>query len=82
MISYNEALAKARALKPNIDACDEYNDAYVFKTRADYDTIGGDSPCVILNRVTCVKKLQKHKIFNQDRVTCAKKLQKHNKDTE
>ena len=26
--------------------------------------------------VTCVKKLQKHKIFNQDRVTCVKKLQK------
>ena len=48
MISYHEALARARTIKPNIDACDEYNDAYVFKTRADHDTIGGDSPCVIL----------------------------------
>lgn len=48
MVNYDEALKIAKELKPNIDACDEYDVAYLFKTRADEYTIGGDSPCVIL----------------------------------
>ena len=35
MITYDEALTKARELKENIDACDEYENAYMFKTKAD-----------------------------------------------
>lgn len=48
MITYDEAFKKAKALKPNIDACDEYDIAYLFKSKADEFTIGGDGPCVIL----------------------------------
>lgn len=48
MIDYERALETAKELKKDIDACDEYNDAYVFKTRADEFSIGGSSPCCIL----------------------------------
>lgn len=48
MINYEEALKKAKELKPNIDACDEYDKGYVFKAKADEFTIGGDGPCCIL----------------------------------
>ena len=48
MISYEDALKKAKELKPNIDACDEYDSAYMFKARSEEFTIGGCSPCVIL----------------------------------
>ena len=48
MITYDEALKKAKELKPNIDACDEYDIAYMFKARSEEYTLGGDSPCVIL----------------------------------
>ena len=48
MIGYDEALAKAKELKHNIDACDEYDTAYMFKARSEEYTIGGNSPCVIL----------------------------------
>lgn len=48
MVTFEEALEKARKLKPDIDACDEYNDAFLFKVRADEWSIGGNPPCVIL----------------------------------
>lgn len=49
MTSYEEALAKARELKPDIDNCTEYEKGYVFGCHADdaYDG-GGHVPCVIL----------------------------------
>ena len=48
MIEYDEALKKAKELKPNIDACDEYENAYAFKARSEEFCIGGDGACVIL----------------------------------
>ena len=48
MVTYDEALKKAKTLKSNIDACDEYSDAFVFKCRAEEWSSGGNAPCVIL----------------------------------
>lgn len=48
MVTFEQALETAKKLKPNCDACDEYNDAYLFKRKADEFTIGGDSPCIVL----------------------------------
>ena len=50
MISYEEALAKAKAYKPNIDMCTEYENGYVFACKADAMSIGGydEEPVVIL----------------------------------
>ncbi|MBO4901494.1 MAG: hypothetical protein J5518_01690 [Lachnospiraceae bacterium] len=48
MITYEDALKKARELKHNIDACDEYDVGYMFKAKADAFTIGGDGPCCII----------------------------------
>ena len=48
MISYEAALKTAKSLKDNIDACDEYTNAYVFKCRAEQWDIGGSGPVVIL----------------------------------
>ena len=48
MVNFEQALEIAKKLKRNIDACDEYNDAFLFKRKADEYTIGGDSPCVVL----------------------------------
>lgn len=48
MISYEEALKKAKELKENIDACDEYDTAYLFKARSEEYSFGGDGACVIL----------------------------------
>ena len=48
MITYEEAYAKARELKPNFDACDEYDNAYVFKAESERFNIGGEGACVIL----------------------------------
>ena len=51
MISYEEAYAKAKALKPDMDNCTEYDNAYVFGCYADNDYIGGGhSPVVILKQ--------------------------------
>lgn len=47
-ISYEEALKKAKRLKRNIDACDEYDIAWGFKCRAEQYNIGGDGACYIL----------------------------------
>ena len=48
MISYEEALKMARELKKNIDACDEYDIAYVFKAKEEEYLIGGYGPCCII----------------------------------
>ena len=48
MVSYKEALATARELKPSIDACDEYDQAFLFKCKAEECLIGGDGPIVVL----------------------------------
>jgi len=50
MVTYEQALEKARCLKSKINKCNEYEDAYVFV----YDTedsevqYGGEGPCVIM----------------------------------
>lgn len=48
MVSYEEALALAVKLKPNIDACDEYDQAFLFKCKEEEWLIGGDGPIVVL----------------------------------
>lgn len=48
MLSFEQAYEIAKGLKEGIDACDEYNDAYLFKRKADEYTIGGDGPCIVL----------------------------------
>lgn len=48
MVTYEEALKKAKELKPNIDACDEYDIGYMFKAKADEFSIGGDGACCII----------------------------------
>lgn len=48
MVSYEEALAIAGELKANIDACDEYDQAYLFKCKEEEWLIGGDGPVVVL----------------------------------
>ncbi len=48
MITYDEAYEKARELKPDFDACDEYDKGYMFKCKADKFSIGGSGPCVIV----------------------------------
>lgn len=50
MVGYEEALAAAKKLKSFIDTCDEYTNAYVFKSEADRFSIGGDGPCCILKK--------------------------------
>ena len=49
MISYEEALKKAKSVKPGIDNCAEYENGFVFGCYADGDTIG-KGPCVILKK--------------------------------
>lgn len=48
MLTLIEALKLAMELKSGIDACDEYDIAYVFKRKEDRLNIGGDGACVIL----------------------------------
>lgn len=47
-ISFEEAHKKAKELKNNIDACDEYDVGYVFKAKSEEFMIGGDGPCCII----------------------------------
>ena len=35
MIDYDKALKTAKSLKQGIDTCDEYDNAFVFKSKAD-----------------------------------------------
>ena len=50
MISYEEALNRAKMLKPNTDSCTEYENGYVFGSSKDANFEGGRGhiPCVIL----------------------------------
>lgn len=48
MLTYEQALAKARTLKPKINGCTEFKGAYAFYDDSDEYTIGGDSPVIIL----------------------------------
>lgn len=48
MISYDDAEKKARELKPEIDHCIEYDNAYIFACHADSEYEGTRQPCVIL----------------------------------
>ena len=48
MVTYQQAYEIERNLKRNIDACDEYSDAYAFKCRAAGWGIGGDGACIVL----------------------------------
>ena len=50
MITYEKAYKIAKSLKPNADACVEYENAYMFKTKADEWSIGEDGACVILKK--------------------------------
>lgn len=49
MITYDEALKKARTLKPDVNICVEYKDGYMFGTETGKTTYGGgNAPVVIL----------------------------------
>ncbi len=49
MITYEEALKKAKEKKPDIDNCVEYENGYVFGCHDDDNyTGGGHVPCVIV----------------------------------
>lgn len=50
MITYEEALKKAKEFKPNADNCTEYENGYVFGSGDDDNYVGGygHTPCVIL----------------------------------
>lgn len=47
-MNFEKALAIAKKLKPNVDACDEYDKAFLFKCKAEEWMIGGDGPVVVL----------------------------------
>ena len=46
-MTFEEAKKKALQLRPDIDNCTEYDDAFVFG-RLDDDNIGGSEPVVII----------------------------------
>ena len=48
MIDYDKALKTAKSLKQGIDTCDEYDNAFVFKSKADKWNIGGAGACCVL----------------------------------
>ncbi len=48
MINYEEALKIAKEHKPNIDHCYEETLAWIFTSKEDEHTIGGDNPVVVL----------------------------------
>lgn len=49
MVSYEEALKKAKSLKHDVETCGEYEGGYVFMSREDECSIGGGSgPCCII----------------------------------
>lgn len=51
MITYEEALARAKALNPNINVCVEYKDAYMFGRNGGKVQYGGEgAPVVILKK--------------------------------
>lgn len=49
MISYEDALTKAKELKPSTDTCSEMSNAYIFSCKDDENYEGGNhTPCVII----------------------------------
>lgn len=48
MIRFEEALNKAKALKPDIDGGTEWEKGFVFSSSKDEGNIGGPGPVVIL----------------------------------
>ena len=48
MITYEAALAIAKSKKPQINKCDEYEDAYIFDYLTGVETFGGAGPCVVM----------------------------------
>lgn len=51
MITFDNALKKARMLKPNVDNCTEYERGYVFGSSEDDGYVGGGhTPVVILKQ--------------------------------
>lgn len=50
MLTFEQAYEIAKGLKDGIDACDEYDNAYLFKRKADMYSFGGDGACVILKK--------------------------------
>lgn len=48
MIRFEDAKAKAKALKPGINACTEFTNAYMFYDKSEPDSEGGTTPCVIM----------------------------------
>lgn len=50
MISFEEAIKKAKELKPSTDSCSEMSNAYIFACKDDENYEGGSdhTPCVII----------------------------------
>lgn len=48
MITYKKAYKIAAELMRNIDTCVEYENAYMFKRKAEMHSIGGNGACVVL----------------------------------
>ena len=50
MITYEEALIKAKTLKSTINECSEMSNAYIFSCKDDenYEGGSGHTPCVII----------------------------------
>ena len=48
MLTYEEALRKAKTVKSKINYCVEYTNAYSFGFKVGGDTEGGDAPVVIM----------------------------------
>ena len=59
MITYEEALARARERKENLDNCIEYENAYVFGSAEDNNYIGGydHTPVVVMKEDGIVTSL-------------------------
>ena len=47
-VTYQQAYDIARQQMPNIDACVEYENAYMFKRKAENHSIGGHGFCIVL----------------------------------
>ena len=48
MLTYEQAYEAALRLMPNIDACAEYKNAYMFKRKAENHSIGGHGFIIIM----------------------------------
>ena len=48
MLTYEQAYEAALRLMPNIDACAEYENAYMFKRKAENHSIGGHGFIIIM----------------------------------